>query len=220
MDVLYQFWSPFLIRNHNTPMYAEFCHFAFEDVRQRMTDVGISKLIKFYSKSLLSPFGVIRGRVARPFINLALAEDELCGRPSLQSHSVPRYGDFNPHYRERTCNFFLMICWFRWNCKDPFFGLHSRPLSLLPLVLSQTTTGRFHTLAKSLRSGVGTWTADSPFLRQKFPQSSGIGGSLQGMVVGVMFVLHLNHTPRCSFDSLLCISGIRVHSPMKHGSST
>ena len=75
MQVLYQFWSHFLIRNFNTRMYEEFQQLAFDDALHHMTDVGLSSLIKLYSQSLLSSQTVVRHRVARDYVALVESED-------------------------------------------------------------------------------------------------------------------------------------------------
>jgi la-related protein 1 len=70
MGVLYQFWSHFLLRNFNTRMYDEFRYFAFQDATDRLTEVGLSNLVKFHQESLLSSQGQIRERMVRHFLNL------------------------------------------------------------------------------------------------------------------------------------------------------
>jgi la-related protein 1 len=100
MDVLYQFWSHFLLRNFNTQMYDEFRYFAFQDATDRVTDVGLSNLVKFYGESLLSSQGKIREKVARHFIDLVQMQNRLCLPAFRQLRSAFRDGTINPPLRK------------------------------------------------------------------------------------------------------------------------
>lgn len=72
-------------------MYNEFRRFAFDDAVDRMTDVGLSILIKYYGEAVISS-QPLRSRVVRHYIALMESEDKL-HRPAFQHlQSAFRHG--------------------------------------------------------------------------------------------------------------------------------
>jgi la-related protein 1 len=104
-DVLYQFWSHFLIRNFNLRMYQEFYDLAFEDSTHRGSNVGLTNLIKYYGESLLSSQSPVRERVARDYVELVKSEKDTNQPAFRQLRSALRNGALDPRNRKRIGEF-------------------------------------------------------------------------------------------------------------------
>ena len=73
MEILYQFWSHFLIRNFNARMYQEFRHLAFDDAENRGSTVGIKNLTQYYDESIRGD-KVVSSEIAQDFVDLVVNE--------------------------------------------------------------------------------------------------------------------------------------------------
>ncbi|KAK4553186.1 hypothetical protein LTR86_009716 [Recurvomyces mirabilis] len=101
LDVLYQFWSHFLLRNFNAAMYSEFQHYATEDAKTRHNNNGLHSLIKFYDQALLSS-NAIRDGVAKDYGKLVSEEPkELEGAAFKQLRAAWRNGAMNLKNRKK-----------------------------------------------------------------------------------------------------------------------
>jgi la-related protein 1 len=70
LDILYKFWSHFLIRNFNARMYAEFKFLAIDDARVRDNTIGLTQLVNFYVNALKSNTHIVRDLVVADYIDL------------------------------------------------------------------------------------------------------------------------------------------------------
>lgn len=104
MDVLYQFWCHFLIRNFNNRMYTEFKDHANEDGKSRHNFTGLQNLIKFYSQSLAS-HNPIRDRVVKDYVQLVQNEPQELKRAAFKDlRAAWRNGALNLKNRKKLAD--------------------------------------------------------------------------------------------------------------------
>jgi len=70
LDILYKFWSHFLIRNFNARMYGEFCFYALDDAKSRDNASGLQHLVNFYVNALKSSSHLVRDDVVVDYLQL------------------------------------------------------------------------------------------------------------------------------------------------------
>ncbi|KAL8736153.1 MAG: hypothetical protein Q9166_000308 [cf. Caloplaca sp. 2 TL-2023] len=101
MDILYQFWSHFLIRNFNARMYQEFRQTAFEDAGNCGSNVGLKNLIQYYNESILGQ-KVVSDQIASDLLGLVMSEDQKTERPAFDKlRAAWRNGAFNMKNRKK-----------------------------------------------------------------------------------------------------------------------
>lgn len=102
MDVLYQFWSHFLVRNFNSSMYNEFHRLALDDLSTRECLAGFYNLVRFYEAALMGPL-VVTQEVAQDYVNIVHTEPENTNRYAFQKlRAVWRDGAFNLKNRKKV----------------------------------------------------------------------------------------------------------------------
>lgn len=101
LDVLYQFWSHFLIRNFNNKMYSEFKYFANDDAQTRHNGTGIQNLVQFYAKALASS-NQIRDHIVKDYVQLVKSEPAILqGLAFKQLRQAWRNGALNLKNRKK-----------------------------------------------------------------------------------------------------------------------
>ncbi|KAK5123173.1 hypothetical protein LTR85_003371 [Meristemomyces frigidus] len=104
LDVLYQFWCHFLIRNFNSRMYAEFKYFATNDGQDRHNCTGLQSLVKFYAQAL-SSHNPIRDRLVKDYLELVNTEPpKLDDAAFKQLRSAWRNGALNLKNRKKLAD--------------------------------------------------------------------------------------------------------------------
>ena len=99
MDILYQFWSHFLIRNFNARMYDEFRQVALDDAANRNSTVGLRNLITFYDESVLGQ-KLISDTLVKDYADLVQSEAGKNQRPAFDKlRAAWKNGALNPENR-------------------------------------------------------------------------------------------------------------------------
>ena len=100
MDLLYRFWTHFLLRNFNNRMYDDFRTFAAEDAAHG-SGIGMDCLLDYYSQALFSQDRPIRTKVARDFVSLADGEGAETDKPAFRRlRAAWRNGEMNIRSRK------------------------------------------------------------------------------------------------------------------------
>lgn len=105
MEVLYQFWSHFLVSNFNEQMYNEFRCLALDDLSARNAYNGFNRLIEFYGSSLCGD-RLISGEATQDLVDLVRKQSSNHGRGlALRTlRSAWRDGSLSRKNRERIDN--------------------------------------------------------------------------------------------------------------------
>jgi la-related protein 1 len=104
LEILYQFWCHFLLRNFNNSMYSEFKYYANDDAKNRFSFIGLNNLVQYYSKSL-SSHHPIRDRVVKDYVELVKSEPaKMEGAAFKTLRSAWRNGALNLKNRKKLAD--------------------------------------------------------------------------------------------------------------------
>ena len=98
-NVLYEFWSHFLVRNFNLGMYQEFRILALDDL-QNGSDAG-SKHLALYYQAVLSGKTCISDRIAHDVVEMAMTEGDGTRHVFRTLRTAWRNGAFNLKSRKK-----------------------------------------------------------------------------------------------------------------------
>ena len=102
MHNLYNFWSHFLIRNFNAPMYEEFRQLALDDKAVTASDFGMHALLDFYNEALLGSRAVLDDNIARHYLEIVSSETSTGDRLAFKKlRGAWRNGAFNHMNRHK-----------------------------------------------------------------------------------------------------------------------
>lgn len=102
MQNLYHFWSHFLVRNFNNPMYEEFRTLAIDDAVAHASPLGMQSLMQYYDEALLGHRTILEDNIARHYIQIVRTEDKTQDRPAFKKlRAAWRNGAFNHKNRSK-----------------------------------------------------------------------------------------------------------------------
>lgn len=102
MQVLYDFWAHYLIRNFNAATYKEFKQLAVEDEEQRNSEFGMQNLMQYYNEALLGQRTIPNDIIANDFVDFVKKEGVESERPTFRKlRTAWRNGAFNHKNRAK-----------------------------------------------------------------------------------------------------------------------
>ena len=102
MQVLYDFWAHYLIRNFNPSTYQEFKRLAVEDDSGRNSNFGMRNLLQYYDEALLGQRTIPDDLIANDFVEFVQNEARESDRPLFRKlRAAWRNGAFSHKNRAK-----------------------------------------------------------------------------------------------------------------------